>query len=173
MDLTEKTLDNKNIYKGKIIEVNLKTVQLPNGKKSEREIVNHPGGVAILAYKDKDTILLVEQFRKPVEQKLLELPAGKIEKGEEIEICGIRELEEETGYKANKFKYLGKIVTSPGFCDEYIYIYKAEDLYKGNMELQDEDEFINVKELKVDKVKEMIKKGEIVDAKTISAFMME
>lgn len=173
MDLTEKTLDTKNIYRGKIIEVNLKTVQLPNGKKAKREIVNHPGGVAILAYKDKDTILLVEQFRKPVEKKLLELPAGKIEKGEEIEICGIRELEEETGYKANKFKYLGKIVTSPGFCDEYIYIYKAEDLYKGNMGLEDEDEFINVKELKVDKVKEMIKKGEIVDAKTISAFMIE
>ncbi len=173
MDLTEKTLDNKNIYIGKIIDVNLKTVQLPNGKTSTREIVNHPGGVAILAYKDKDTILLVEQFRKPVEKKLLELPAGKIEKGEEIEICGIRELEEETGYKANKFKYLGKIVTSPGFCDEYIYIYKAEELYKGNMGLEDEDEFINVKELKVDKVKEMIKKGEIVDAKTISAFMME
>lgn len=173
MQFEEKTLLNENIYRGKIIEVNLKTVELPNGKEAKREIVNHPGGVAILAYKDKDTILLVEQFRKPLERKLLELPAGKIERGEEPKICGIRELEEETGYKANKFSYLGKIVTSPGFCDEYIYLYKAEDLYKGNTGLQDEDEFINVKELKIDIVKEMIKKGEIIDAKTISAFMME
>ncbi|AKN34041.1 ADP-ribose pyrophosphatase [Clostridium carboxidivorans P7] len=173
MQFEEKTLLNENIYKGKIIEVNLKTVELPNGKEAKREIVNHPGGVAILAYKDKDTILLVEQFRKPLERNLLELPAGKIERGEEPKICGIRELEEETGYKANKFSYLGKIVTSPGFCDEYIYLYKAEDLYKGNTGLQDEDEFINVKELKIDIVKEMIKKGEIIDAKTISAFMME
>lgn len=173
MQFEEKTLLNENIYKGKIIEVNLKTVELPNGKEGKREIVNHPGGVAILAYKDKETILLVEQFRKPLERNLLELPAGKIEKGEEPKICGIRELEEETGYKANKFSYLGKIVTSPGFCDEYIYLYKAEDLYKGSTGLQDEDEFINVKELKIDIIKEMIKKGEIIDAKTISAFMME
>ncbi|AWI03805.1 NUDIX hydrolase [Clostridium drakei] len=173
MQFEEKTLLNENIYKGKIIEVNLKTVELPNGKEGKREIVNHPGGVAILAYKDKETILLVEQFRKPLERNLLELPAGKIEKGEEPKICGIRELEEETGYKANKFGYLGKIVTSPGFCDEYIYLYKAEDLYKGSTGLQDEDEFINVKELKIDIIKEMIKKGEIIDAKTISAFMME
>ncbi len=173
MDLVEKTLDSKNIYKGKIIEVNLHTVKLPNGKEAKREIVNHSGGVAVLAYKDKDTILLVEQFRKPIEQNLLEIPAGKIENGEDIEICGIRELEEETGYKANKFKYLGKIVTSPGFCDEYIYIYKAEDLYKGDDSLGDEDEFINLKEVKVNKVKDMIRSGEIIDAKTISAFMLE
>lgn len=172
MDFFEKTLDSKNVYKGKIIEVNIQTVELPNGKKSNREIVNHPGGVAILAYKNIDTLLLVEQFRKPIEKKLLELPAGKLEKGEDIELCGVRELEEETGYKAKKFEYLGKIVTSPGFCDEYIYIYKAEDLYKGNDNLGDEDEFINVKEIKIDKIKEMIKNSEIIDAKTISAFMM-
>ena len=172
MDFTEKTVETKNIFKGKVIDVNLHTVELPNGKKASREIVNHPGGVAILAYKDKDTILLVEQFRKPIEKNLLELPAGKIEKDEDIELCGIREFEEETGYKAKKFKYLGKIVTSPGFCDEYIYIYKADELYKGQDNLADEDEFINVKEIKMDKIKEMIKNGEITDAKTISAFMM-
>lgn len=171
MDFNEKTVNIKNIYKGKIIDVNLYTVELPNGKQSSREIVNHPGGVVVIAYKDKETILLVEQFRKPIEKNILELPAGKLEKGEDIELCGIRELEEETGYKAKEFKYLGKIVSSPGFCDEYIYIYKAEDLYKGEDNLGDEDEFISVKEMKVDKVKEMIKSGEIIDAKTISAFM--
>ncbi|MBC2580341.1 NUDIX hydrolase [Clostridium sp. DJ247] len=172
MDFTERTIKSQSIYKGKIIDVNLHTVQLPNGKESSREIVNHSGGVAVLAFKDKDTVLLVEQYRKPVERILLELPAGKIEKGEDIEVCGIRELEEETGYKAASFQYLGKIVTTPGFCDEYIYIYKAEELYKGNDNLGDEDEFINVKEYKVDKVKELIKNGDIIDAKTISAFMM-
>lgn len=172
MDFTEKTVETKNIFKGNVIDVNLHTVELPNGKKASREIVNHPGGVAILAYKDKDTILFVEQFRKPIEKYLLELPAGKLEKGEDIEACGIRELEEETGYKAKEFKYLGKIVTSPGFCDEYIYIYKAEGLYKGQDNLADEDEFINVKELKIDHIKEMIRNGEITDAKTISVFMM-
>lgn len=171
MNFNEKTLEVKNIYKGKIIDVNVHTVELPNGRKSGREIVNHSGGVAIIAYKDKDTILLVEQFRKPIEKIILELPAGKIEKDEDIELCGIRELEEETGYKAKEFSYLGKVVTSPGFCNEYIYIYKAENLYKGKDNLGDEDEFINVREMKIEKIKEMIKSGEIIDAKTISAFM--
>lgn len=172
MNFNEKTLEVKNIYKGKIIDVNVHTVELPNGRKSSREIVNHSGGVAIIAYKDKDTILLVEQFRKPIEKIILELPAGKIEKDEDIELCGIRELEEETGYKAKEFSYLGKMVTSPGFCNEYIYIYKAENLYKGKDNLGDEDEFINVREMKIEKIKEMIKNGEIIDAKTISAFML-
>jgi len=172
MDFAEKTVEAKNIFKGKIIDVNLHTVELPNGKRATREIVNHPGGVAILAYKDEDTVLLVEQFRKPIEKNLLELPAGKLEKGEDVEACGIRELEEETGYKAEEFKYLGKVVSSPGFCDEHIYLYMAKKLYKGQDGLGDEDEFINIKEIKIDKVKEMIKSGEIIDAKTISAFMM-
>lgn len=171
MSFNEKTLEVKKIYKGKIIDVNVHVVELPNGRKSSREIVNHAGGVAVIAYKDEDTILLVEQFRKPIEKIILELPAGKIEEGEDIELCGIRELEEETGYKAKEFSYLGKIVSSPGFCNEYIYIYRASDLYKGQNNLGDEDEFINVREIRVEKVKEMIKNGEIIDAKTISAFM--
>lgn len=172
MDLSEKTIKKDIIYSGKIIEVNLQTVKLPNGRESKREIVNHPGGVAILAYKDSDTLFMVEQFRKPIEKSILEIPAGKIEKNEDIKVCGMRELEEETGYKARNFEYIGKIVTSPGFCDEYIYFFKAEDLYKGRNDIGDEDEFINVKEVKVSGIKEMIKKGEIIDAKTICAFMM-
>ncbi|WP_446899373.1 NUDIX hydrolase [Clostridium sp. LBM24168] len=171
MNFVEKTIDKKLIYKGKIIEVNMYNVMLPNGKYGSREIVNHPGGVAILTYKDENTLIFVEQFRKPFEKTILEIPAGKIESGEEPEICGKRELEEETGYKARSFKYLGKIITSPGFCDEIIYIYEARNLYKGRNDIGDKDEFINLKEIKVDRVKEMIKSGEIVDAKTISAFM--
>ncbi|WMJ81873.1 NUDIX hydrolase [Clostridium sp. MB40-C1] len=171
MKYLEKTLEEKNQFKGKIITLDIKTVELPNGKISEREIVKHPGGVAILAYKTDDTIILVEQFRSPIEKNLLEIPAGKLEKGEDIETCCRRELEEETGYKAGRITFLGKIVTSPGFCDECIYIFKAEDLYEGQIG-GDEDEFINLYEVEVEKVKDMIKKGEIIDAKTISAFML-
>ncbi|CAB1243049.1 Methanol dehydrogenase activator [Clostridiaceae bacterium BL-3] len=172
VDFSEKTIKKDMIYSGKIIEVNLQTVVLPNGRKSKREVVNHPGGVAILAYKDSDTVFMVEQFRKPIERNILEIPAGKIEKDEDIKTCGMRELEEEIGYKARKFEYIGKVVTSPGFCDEYIYIFKAEDLYKGRDDIGDEDEFINIKEVKIGEIKDMIKNGEIIDAKTICAFMM-
>lgn len=166
----EETINEKNLYKGKVIELSLQKVKLQNGKYSNKEIVKHPGGVAIVAFKDKDTILMVEQFRKPLERFLLELPAGKLEKGEDTAECGRRELEEETGYKAKNFKYLGKIATSPGFCNEYIYLYKAKDLYEGKINL-DDDEFINVKYVKIKDIRNMIIKGEIIDAKTISAFM--
>ncbi|MCY6370302.1 NUDIX hydrolase [Clostridium ganghwense] len=171
MEYYEKTLEEVNGYKGRILSLDVRTVELPNGKIAKREIIKHPGAVAILAYKTDDTIILVEQFRNPIEKTILELPAGKLEPGEDAETCGRRELEEETGYKAKKFTYLGKIATTPGFCDEYIDIYKAEQLYDGNIG-GDEDEFIKVCEVQVDKIKEMIKKGEIIDAKTISAFMM-
>jgi ADP-ribose pyrophosphatase len=172
MDFTEKTLNVKKIYEGRILDLEEVEVLLPDGKSSKREIVRHNGAVAIIAYKDKDTVLFVEQYRKAVEKVLLEIPAGKIEKGEDVLLCATRELEEETGYKSDRLTYLGKIVASPGFCDEYIHIYKAEDLYPGDETLGDEDEFIGLREIKVKDVKGMIKDGSIEDAKTICAFMM-
>lgn len=171
MDFIERTIDEDVIYSGKVVKLTLQNVMLPDGRKAKREIIRHSGGVAIIAFKDKDTVLLVEQYRKPIDKMLLEIPAGKIENGEDIEACGIRELEEETGYKSNKFTYLGKIVTSPGFADEYIYIYRADDVYKGRDDIGDADEFINIHEVSLSKIKEMIKNGEIIDAKTICAFM--
>ncbi|WP_010240610.1 NUDIX hydrolase [Clostridium arbusti] len=170
MKLGEETVEEKNLYKGKVIELYVQKVKLQNGKYYNREMVKYPSGVAIIAFKDKDTILMVEQFRKPLDMVLLELPAGKIKNCEDTYECGIRELEEETGYKANNFNYLGKIVTSPGFCNEYIYLYKAENLYQGRIAL-DEDEFINIKEVKIKDIKNLITEGKIIDAKTISAFM--
>ena len=170
MEFFENTIDEKTIYNGKIINLKVKTVELPDGKVSKRELVEHPGGVAILAFKDAETILFVEQFRKPFEKKLLELPAGKLEKGEDPAVCAERELEEETGYKTKKLTFLGKVLTSPGFCNECIYLYKAEELYAGKIG-GDEDEFINTYEFKTEKVYEMIKSGEIIDAKTICAFL--
>ncbi len=172
MNFYEKTIDEKLVYEGKFINVVNQTVELPNKRQTSRDIVRHPGGVAVLAYKDEDTILIVEQFRKPFDKVFLEIPAGKIEKGEDTESCGKRELEEETGYRAGKFTYLGKIATTPGFTDEYIYIYKAEELYKGKIG-GDEDEFINVREIKKEKLKAMIKSGEIVDSKTLAALILE
>ncbi|APC83713.1 NUDIX hydrolase [Clostridium botulinum] len=173
MNFYEKTLEEQEIYKGKIINVVKQKVKLPNGKESFREIVKHPGAVAILAYKDKDTVLLIKQFRKAIDKDIFEIPAGKIEKEEEIESSALRELEEETGYKAKNMEYLGKIVTSPGFSDEYIYIYKALNLYKGKEGMEDEDEFIDLMEISIDKLKEYIKNGEVIDGKTISAVMMD
>ena len=112
----------------------------------------------------------MEQYRKPLDKHLIELPAGKLEKGEDPKECGMRELEEETGYKSENFTYLGKIVSSPGFCDEYIYLYKAENLIKGSRG-GDEDEFINLKEFSLEEVKNKIKKGEIIDGKTLAALL--
>ena len=157
MDYSEKTLKEDLVFKGKVIDLVVQDVEVFNGKVAKREIVRHPGGVAILAFTDSNKILFVDQYRKTVDQHLLELPAGKLEKGEDPRKCGIRELEEETGYKAERFTYLGKIVSSPGFCDEFIYLYKAEKLYKGTIG-GDEDEFIDVKELSIEEVKSKIKK---------------
>lgn len=168
MKLFEKTLNEDYKFKGKVINLKVQQVKLPNGKVGTRELVEHPGAVAIVAYLDANTIILVEQFRKAIDKIILEIPAGKIEKGEDIKLCGIRELEEETGYKASKFEYLGKIVTAPGFTDEYIYLYKATELTKGEIN-RDEDEFINIKEYTIDEIKRMVKDGKIIDGKTIAA----
>lgn len=168
MNLEEKTIEEDLKYEGSFIKVVKQVVKLPDGNTSTRDIVRHPGGVAVAALFDDDTILLVEQYRKPIDKVTLELPAGKRENGDDPKICGIRELEEETGLKAEKFEFLGKIATSPGFCDEYIYLYKAEGLYKGQIN-RDDDEFINVKKIKIKEFKEMIRRGEITDAKTIAA----
>lgn len=170
MDIIENTLKSEVKFEGKVINLSVKEVELPNGKKAFREVVNHPGGVAVVAFKDENTLLMIEQFRSPIEKVVLEIPAGKLEKNENIELCGRRELEEETGYKAETFTYLGKIVPSPGYTDEYIYLYKAEDLFNGNIG-GDDDEFINLIEIDINKVKKMIKEGQIIDAKTICALM--
>ncbi|MEG2289319.1 MAG: NUDIX hydrolase [Clostridium sp.] len=168
MKLFENTINEEYKFKGRMINLKIQAVELPNGRISSREIVEHPGGVAIVAYLDADTLILVEQFRKPIDRILLEIPAGKLELGEDPRVCGIRELEEETGYKAKKFEYLGKIVTTPGFSNEYIYLFKAENLYKGEVNM-DEDEFINLKTYKISEIKKMVKSGEIIDGKTIAA----
>jgi len=170
MDVFEKTIMSKNIYTGKIVKLDIETVLLPNSKTAEREIVRHPGAVAILPIDNSGYIYFVKQFRKAVDKDLLEIPAGKIEYGEDPSQCALRELQEEIGYTSNKLSYITEIYTSPGFADEKIYIYKAEELVKSER-VKDDDEFINIYRFKPDEAFEMIKKGEITDAKTIVALL--
>lgn len=169
MNIDEKILKEKLIYKGSFLDILNVDVELPNGKSYSRDVVKHPGATAIIAFLDEENIILVEQFRLPLNKKILEIPAGKINKNEDIKECAKRELQEETGYIAGNLEYLGCIATAPGFCDEIIYLYKATNLTLGSKN-EDEDEFTNVKIMNINKVKEMIKKGEIIDGKTISVF---
>ena len=169
MDLQEKVIEERLIYKGSFLNIVNVDVTLPDGKSVSRDIVKHPGATAIIAFLDEENIVLVEQFRLALNKTMLEIPAGKIDKNEEIIECAKRELQEETGYIASKLEYLGCLATAPGFCDEIIYLYKASDLKVGKKN-EDEDEFTNVKIMNINKVKDMIKKGEIIDGKTISIF---
>lgn len=170
MNFEEKTLSSKYTYNGKIIDVRYDEVEICTGKKSVREVVEHSGGVVIAAQKTPDTILLVKQFRYPIKETVFELPAGKLEKGEQPFPAAQRELEEETGFRAKNWKDLGYINTSPGFCDEKLYLYLASDLeFVGKH--PDEGEVIECYEYKLNDVYDMIKSGIINDAKTICGVM--
>ncbi|WP_096434775.1 NUDIX hydrolase [Alteribacter populi] len=166
--LVEKTLSKENIFKGRIIDVNLHDVVLPNGKKSKREVVNHPGAVAVLAVTDDEKLVLVKQFRKPLDKVIAEIPAGKLEKGEEPKACALRELEEETGYCADHIEEIMSFYTSPGFADEIIYLYLAKGLKDGKKQT-DEDEFVELMEVSFSEAMNLIKANIIHDAKTICA----
>lgn len=167
MSLEEKTLSSKVVYDGKIMTVKFDEVEVSDGHHSFREVVEHSGGVVIVAIKD-NSILFVKQFRYPLKQVLLELPAGKLEKGENPDEACERELEEETGYCAKHWTSLGHIFTSCGFCNEKLYLYLAQDLeFVG--EHPDEGEILQNIEYKITEVENMIANGEINDAKTICA----
>ncbi len=165
--MNEKTLNSQIVYDGKIITVRRDEVELANGRKSFREVVEHSGGVVIVALKG-DSILFVKQFRYPIKEVIPELPAGKLEKGEDPDNACERELEEETGYRAKHWTSLGYIYTSIGFCDEKLYLYLAQELeFVG--EHPDEGEILENYEYKIKDVEEMIQNGKINDAKTICA----
>ena len=167
MKFYETTLKETSIYNGNYLNLINIEVELPNGNLSNRDIIKHPGACAIIPFINENEVILVEQFRKPLERTLLEIPAGKLNKNEPPITCAHRELEEETGYKAKNMIYLGKIATAPGFCDEIIHLFKAINLYNGTKSC-DEDEFTDIKKFTLDEMKLLIKKGEIIDTKTIS-----
>lgn len=170
MNFEEKTLSSEVVFDGKVMTVIRDDVEVSDGHKSFREVVVHNGGVVVVAMKDKETVLLVKQFRYPLKRVNIELPAGKLEIGENPDFACKRELEEETGYRAKNWKSLGFINTTPGICTEKLYLYLAQDLeFVG--EHPDEGEILKCDEYKLGDVLEMIKKGEINDAKMICALM--
>ncbi|WCK55957.1 NUDIX hydrolase [Aneurinibacillus sp. Ricciae_BoGa-3] len=164
----EKTIASESIYDGKIIKVKVDTVELPNGRTATREIVNHMGAVAVMAVTEDNRMVVVRQFRKPLERDLVEIPAGKLEPGETPAACAVRELAEETGYTAENMKHIASFYTSPGFADEIIHLYRAEGLKTGKAQ-PDEDEFVELLHISLEEAKQMIESGEIRDAKTIMA----
>ena len=167
MNLNEEILNEKLIHKGNFMDFVNIDVKLPNGKNANRDVIKHPGACAVIAFLDSENIILVEQFRLPLNKTLLEIPAGKLNKKEDPMDCAKRELQEETGYVAKEIEYLGSIATAPGFCDEIIHLYKATNLYKGTKSC-DEDEFTDIKIFTLDEIKDMITNGDIIDTKTIS-----
>ena len=134
MELTEKTLTSETIFDGRILHVRRDTVLLPNGSESVREVVDHPGGVCILALDDQKRVLMVSQFRYPYQKVLAEIPAGKLERGEDPDLAAIRELREETGATAGHFESLGELYPSPGCYGEILRMYFASDLTFGDMD---------------------------------------
>ncbi|MFA5524263.1 MAG: NUDIX hydrolase [Tissierellales bacterium] len=162
----EKTMKSERIYEGKILAVRIDTVELPDKKYSKREIVEHPGAVAIVAITEDKEIFLVKQFRKATESVLLEIPAGKLEINEQPTECAIRELKEETGLKAEKIECLLEYYSSPGYTNEKIHIFMATEVTIGEAE-PEEDEYIDIVKVKIDHALKMINDGEIKDGKTI------
>ncbi len=165
MHLEEKTVNSECIYKGRIFDVTKDTALLENGKEVQRDVVHHSGGVTVVPITENNEILMVRQYRYPHHKAMLEIPAGKREAGEEHYECGKRELLEETGYICNKYEYLGEIVPTPAYVSEVIHIYLAQELELSAQNL-DDDEFLDVERIPLDKAVEMVMNGEITDAKT-------
>ncbi|QUW22066.1 NUDIX hydrolase [Sporosarcina sp. Marseille-Q4063] len=166
----EKTLSSQTIYDGKIISLRLEEVELPDGNLAKRELVQHPGAVALIPITSEGKLVLVKQFRKSLNRTLIEIPAGRIEIGEEPGVTAIRELEEETGYGAHQVTYIQSFATSPGFANEIIHLYLAENLYEiDNPADGDEDEFIELLEVTINEAEQLVATGEIYDAKTAFA----
>ncbi|MCP1125014.1 ADP-ribose pyrophosphatase [Bacillus sp. AFS018417] len=169
-NLEERTIATEPIFDGRVIKVRVDEVVLPNGETSKREIVKHPGAVAIIAITDDEKIVLVEQYRKAMEKALVEIPAGKLEQGEQPEATAIRELEEETGYICDNMKLITSFYTSPGFADEIVYVYEATGLKKKEDKADlDEDEFVELMEVSLEEALQLIKEQRIHDAKTMFA----
>jgi len=170
MGLEYRTISREEIFKGKILTLVKDKVLLPNNNEAEREIILHKGAAAIVPVDDEGRIIFVRQYRHPIGEELLEIPAGLLEEGEEPLESAKRELEEETGYKYSKIRFICKMISSAGFCNEIVHIYLATELKKGKQNL-DEDEFISLERYTFEEAVEMIFDGRIKDSKTIAGIL--
>ncbi len=170
MNLTEKCISQKYIFNGRIINLRVDDITLPNGEPAIREVVEHPGGVGVLALDENYNVICVRQYRYPYSEVTLEIPAGKKDKGEEPLICGMRELKEETGITAERFIPLGRVYPTPGYVDEVIHLFLALGLQKGECN-PDEDEFVETEWIPLDTLVEMCIDDKITDAKTQTAVL--
>jgi ADP-ribose pyrophosphatase len=162
-----KLLKSQILYKGKVFDHQVDEIEYDSGNKGIREVAVHPGGAVVIPITADGKIILVKQFRYPLQKTLIELPAGKLEKGEDPLVCATRELEEETGYKAKEIKKLGQIYTAPGYCTEILHIYSAKGLTPGNHNREEGEFGMEILELTMGEIEKMIASGEINDAKTI------
>lgn len=167
MELFEKTLGTKEIFKGRVFTVHVDDIELPDGSKSFREVVEHSGGVCVAAITDEDELFFVRQYRYPYGRVLLELPAGKLEKGEDPLEAGKRELQEECGVTAEEIISMGTVYPTVAYCSEVIHLYAAKNLKKTQQNL-DEGEFLSVERIRISDAADMVMKGEISDSKTVA-----
>ncbi len=166
MDYTERRISGEMKYEGVVVNVRLDQIELYNGRRSRREIIEHPGGVCIVPIDEEGNVTVVRQYRYAFSEHMLELPAGKLEPGEQPESCALRELSEETGLIPGRFTYLGEIRTSPGITTETLHLYLAENCTQGRPHL-DPGEFLDVLRMPLKQLLDMITSGEIKDGKTI------
>lgn len=170
MSHTEEKLESQTIYQGRIIAVTQDTVRLENGKNAKREVVHHHGGAAIVPVGENGEVYLVRQYRYPMGRELLEIPAGKLEPGEDPRAAAIRELEEECGLTADEIVDLHPVYPSVGYDTEVIHMYLATGLHETKCH-PDEDEFLDRLSYPLDTLVEMVMQGEICDAKTVAGIL--
>ena len=167
----EPTMESRRVYEGKVVNLRVDRVTLPSEGTALREVVEHPGAVAIVAVDGSGHVLMVRQFRKAVEQELLEIPAGTLEPNESPQACAARELREETGYRTDRLKLLARFYSSPGFCDEELYIFLATDLEMGAPQPEDDEELILIP-VPLKEAMSMVRDGRLRDSKSIIGLLL-
>jgi ADP-ribose pyrophosphatase len=172
MDREFRVEKSESIYNGRIINLKLDTIKSPEGRMMQREIVEHPGAVGIIAVNDKNKLVLVRQYRHAIKKNLLEIPAGLLDnQGESPEACAIRELKEETGYLTESARKIAEFYTTAGFSNEKFYLFHADSIKPGVHQREYDEEGMDVEEIDVENALKMVLDGEIEDAKTIIAIL--